>query len=149
MTMSPSIETERSLPADIRARTKILVVEDNVLNQKLDAFLLSNWNMRFDICDNGQKAVEMLSAEPYDLVLMDIRMPVLDGYEATRVIRSQLGLAVPVIGITAHPTNEEKERCLANGMNNYIVKPVDEEGLFRLICSYLLPEQVENAADEE
>lgn len=140
---------DRSLPPGVTAKAKILVVEDNLLNQKLDAFLLSGWKLKFDICDNGHAAIEHVARGGYDIVLMDIQLPGINGYEATRAIRSGLGLDVPIIGITAHPTEEEKARCLAQGMNNYITKPVDEDKLFKLICGYLLPEQIENTAEEE
>jgi CheY-like chemotaxis protein len=143
------MKSDNWLPDEIRERVKILIVEDNLLNQKLDAFLLNSRKIRFRICDNGREAVELLKTDHFDLVLMDIQMPVLDGYESTRIIRSELGLDVPIIGITAHPSAHEEARCLAGGMNNYLSKPVDEERFFELICRHLIPQQVEDASQDE
>ncbi len=140
---------EQRLPREIRSRVRILVVEDNLLNQKLDSFLFSGWGLKHEICDNGQKAIERLKLARFDVVLMDIRMPVMDGYEATRIIRNELHLDVPIIGITAHASLAEKTRCLAGGMNNYLSKPVNESHLFTLLCQYLVPQQVESWQEEE
>jgi CheY-like chemotaxis protein len=134
---------------ELRERARILVVEDNPLNQKLDEFLLNNWGLRHEICSNGRQAVERLKVAGFDVVLMDIQMPELDGYEATRIIRSELGLGVPIIGITAHATQAEKTRCLLAGMNNYLTKPVDEHELLNLLYGYLVSEQLESAAGEQ
>jgi CheY-like chemotaxis protein len=134
------METEISIPKDLRDKVKVLVVEDNLLNQKLDSFILGNWGLQHEICSNGQLAIDRMQAgNQYDIVLMDIRMPVLDGYEATRIIRQEMQLTVPVIGITAHADENEKQKCLDIGMNHYITKPINEEELFMLIMTCLAP----------
>src|SRR5688572_30156378 len=132
------MEFELNIPKDLREKIKVLVVEDNLLNQKLDSFILGNWGLQHEICSNGQLAIDRIRAgNYYDIILMDIRMPVLDGYEATRIIRQELQLMVPVIGITAHADESEKQKCLAIGMNHYITKPIKEEELFMLIMTCL------------
>ena len=142
---------EKSLiPEAVRNKARILVVEDNLLNQKLDEFILSGWGLSFDICDNGFQALEKLRARSYDLVLMDIRMPGIDGLETTRIIRREMLLDLPVIGITAHANDDERVRCLNGGMNSYLSKPVDEGQLFSLISAFLVSEGVEqNMGGEE
>ena len=137
------------IPDVIREKARILVVEDNLLNQKLDAFLLSRWGLHYEICDNGRDAISSLRNRQFSLVLMDLRMPALTGLEATRVIRTELALDVPVIGVTAYPTEEEKQKCMEAGMNTCLNKPVDEDELLRQICMFLVPEQVEEVQDEE
>ena len=143
------MDKEKWIPREIREKIRILVVEDNVLNQKLDRYILTGWGLRHDVCDNGRKAVDRLKIARFDLVLMDVRMPELNGYEATWIIRYDLGLDVPIIGITAHANEEEKRRCLEAGMNSYLSKPVDEEMLYSLVCGFLIPEEVGNAEEEE
>ena len=140
---------EYQIPADVRKKARVLVVEDNILNQKLDAFLLSRWGLQYDICDHAMAAISLLRVKTYDVVLMDIRMPAVNGLEATKVIRNDLDLDIPIIGITAYPTENEKQRCLAAGMNSYLSKPVDERELFRLLISYLAVQKLEGVSDEE
>jgi len=111
----------------------ILVADDNRMNQRLMEHLLSGAGISFDIVDDGRKAVDRLRNKPYHLVLMDIQMPVLDGYMATRTIREELGSAVPVVAMTAHAMRGEREKCLESGMNEYLSKPIDAEELFRVI----------------
>src|SRR3954463_6926096 len=134
------MESEFNIPGNLRDRIKVLVVEDNLLNQKLDSFILGNWGLQHEICANGQLAIDRIEAgNQYDLILMDIRMPVLNGVDATKIIRHKLNLDVPVIGITAHAGDEEKQECLAIGMTHYITKPINEEELYMLIMTCLTP----------
>lgn len=102
----------------------VLVAEDNVLNQKLVERLLQDMGLSVDIAANGKAAVEMITSRPYDFVLMDMQMPVMDGYEAATTIRQQLKSDVPIIAMTAHAMQGEKEKCLRLGMNDYIAKPL-------------------------
>jgi CheY-like chemotaxis protein/nitrogen-specific signal transduction histidine kinase len=115
---------------------KILVVDDNEMNRSLMEHLLTEWNLSFDMADNGWEALARLRQTAYDLVLMDIQMPELDGYNATRKIRTELGLDVPVIAMTAHALAGEREKCLSSGMNEYISKPVNERELYELIIRF-------------
>jgi CheY-like chemotaxis protein len=113
--------------------TWILVADDNRMNQRLMEHLLSGAGISFDIVDDGRKAVDRLRNKAYHLVLMDIQMPMLDGYMATRMIREELGSAVPIVAMTAHAMRGEREKCLESGMNEYLSKPIDAEDLFRVI----------------
>ena len=115
---------------------KVLVVDDNAINQSLMNHLLSQWNIDFDIVSNGLEAVDYLRNTPCDLVLMDIQMPQMDGYSATRKIREELGLNIPIIAMTAHAMAGEREKCLSRGMNEYISKPINEEELFTIISGF-------------
>src|ERR1022692_610807 len=111
----------------------ILVVDDNEMNQNLLRHLLKGWKLSFDIVINGAEALEMLKTHKYDLVLMDIQMPVMDGYTAAEEIRLKLKLDIPIIAMTAHAFAGEREKCLSFGMNEYIAKPINERELYRLI----------------
>lgn len=115
---------------------KVLVVDDNAINQSLMKHLLLQWNIDFDIASNGLEAVEYLRENDCDLVLMDIQMPQMDGYVATQKIREELKLNIPIIAMTAHALAGEREKCLSRGMNEYISKPIKEEELFKLISSF-------------
>lgn len=104
--------------------THWLITEDNELNQLLMGHILQNNNIRFDIASNGKEAIEKLRDRPYDLILMDLQMPIMDGYETTRQIRKILQLDTPIIAISAHAINREREQCLEAGMNDYLSKPI-------------------------
>lgn len=122
------------------APLKILVVDDNEINQSLMKHLLSQWNIDFDIASNGLEAVEYLRNNDCDLVLMDIQMPQMDGHVATQKIREELKLNIPIIAMTAHALAGEREKCMSRGMNEYISKPIKEEELFKLISNFGLKE---------
>lgn len=114
----------------------ILVAEDNSINQTLMRHLLKGWGFSFDIVANGNEALNQLSEKKYDLVLMDIQMPEMDGYTATRHIRSELKMDIPIIAMTAHALRGEKEKCLASGMNDYISKPIDATLLLEILSKF-------------
>jgi signal transduction histidine kinase/CheY-like chemotaxis protein/HPt (histidine-containing phosphotransfer) domain-containing protein len=119
-------------------KIKLLVAEDNLMNQKLIHHLMEQWQIDFDIVSNGAAAVESLrqKASEYNMVLMDIQMPEMDGYTATEKIRYDLNLSIPIIAMTAHALAGEKEKCLSAGMDDYISKPLNEELLYKLINKY-------------
>jgi CheY-like chemotaxis protein len=112
---------------------KILLAEDNLLNQKLAVKVLQSFGCEIDIAGNGSIAVEYVSKKNYDLVLMDLQMPEMNGYEATGYIRRQIKSDLPVIAMTAHALASEKENCLALGINEYITKPFKSDELYRKI----------------
>ena len=129
---------------------KVLIVDDNAINQSLMKHLLSQWNIDFETANNGLEAVEFLKNNDCDLVLMDIQMPQMDGYVATQTIREELKLNTPIIAMTAHALAGERERCMSRGMNEYISKPIKEEELFKLISNFGLKEneKTETKAEE-
>ncbi|MGZ3883850.1 MAG: ATP-binding protein [Bacteroidia bacterium] len=130
-------EDEEDVPAHIRSKTRILIVEDNLLNQKLAGFLLKDWGFGYDIAPNGLIALEKMKASKFDLILMDIQMPEMNGYEATQSIRKEIDASIPILAMTAHALPGEKEKCLKYGMNDYIAKPVREAELLSLIKKHL------------
>lgn len=111
----------------------MLLCEDNELNQKLMRALFTDTDYLLDIAENGIKGLELLRNNSYDLILMDIQMPEMDGYETTRIIRDEMKLNLPIIAITAHSTENEKEKCLKIGMNECLSKPFQKKVLFDLI----------------
>lgn len=126
--------TEDATPAFVHGC--ILVVEDNEINQSLVRHLFAKWNIDFDIAFNGEEAIALLKEKEYSLVLMDIQMPVMDGYTAATIIRQQMNLQIPIVAMTAHAFAGEKEKCMSYGMNDYISKPIREADLQQLIRDY-------------
>jgi len=115
----------------------VLLVEDNAMNQQLATELLEEVGVRVRVAENGRIALHHLDSERVDLVLMDIQMPVMDGYEATRQLRLRPALAgMPVVAMTAHAMQEERERCLAAGMDEVLTKPVVPERLYAMLLRY-------------
>jgi signal transduction histidine kinase/CheY-like chemotaxis protein len=135
-----------SLQEPIVQGMKLLVADDNTMNRQLISHLLQQWEIDFDMVINGIEVVEALRKKPsgYDLVLMDIQMPEMDGYTATEKIRYDLNLTIPIIAMTAHALAGEREKCLGVGMDEYISKPIDEEHLYKLITSYAVKEKSTN-----
>ncbi|MBC7937458.1 MAG: response regulator [Rhizobacter sp.] len=115
---------------------RILVVEDNEINQSLIKHLFKSWGLEYDLVNNGREAIDKLQKEKYSLILMDIQMPEMDGYTATQEIRETLELTTPIIAMTAHVLAGEKEKCLSYGMNDYISKPIREAQLHKLITQF-------------
>ncbi len=112
---------------------KVLVVEDMALNQLLMKTLLNDFGFERDIADNGRIAIEKLQLNSYDIILMDLHMPEMNGFEATEYIRNELHSKIPIIALTADVTTVDLEKCKAVGMNDYIAKPVDERLLYSKI----------------
>jgi len=112
---------------------KVLVVEDVKLNQLLMRTILDDFKFEWDIADNGQIAIEKLQTETYDIILMDLQMPVMNGFEATEYIRHKMNLQIPIIALTADVTTVDLEKCKAVGMNDYASKPLDEKILYSKI----------------
>jgi signal transduction histidine kinase/ActR/RegA family two-component response regulator len=131
------INPEKTTEPFIKNKIKILVVEDNIMNQKLAGFMLNDWGFDHDICGNGKLAIEKIKTNSYDLILMDIQMPEINGYETTKLIRTQLKIRTPIIAMTAHALPGEREKCLDCGMTDHISKPINETKLFNLITKHL------------
>ncbi|WP_299826487.1 ATP-binding protein [uncultured Pontibacter sp.] len=108
----------------------VLLAEDNILNQKLAFRVLSDMGFTVELAANGNEAVNLIKAgRHFDVLLMDIQMPIMDGYEATRIIRQELKSNIPIMAMTAHAMSGEKEKCLAFGMNDYLSKPFKAKDL--------------------
>ncbi len=114
---------------------KVLVVEDIALNQLLMKTLLDDFGFERDIADNGKIAIEKLQFKTYDVILMDLQMPIMNGFEATEYIRKQMNSKIPIIALTADVTTVDLAKCKAVGMNDYIAKPVDERLLYSKIVN--------------
>ena len=120
----------------------ILIVEDNPVNQKLIAFLLARADYTYEIAENGLVALELLRKSSFRLVLMDMMMPVMNGFDATRAMRADPKLAkVPVIALTANALKGEDEKCRAIGCNDYIAKPYSKEQVLNAIARLLGSDQ--------
>ncbi len=132
----PSLITRRSL-TEMTSRAKILLAEDNPTNQKLAQTLLKKLGHSVDVANDGQEALNRLAANAYDLVLMDCRMPVMGGHEATQLIRQGAGGVlnpkIPIIAMTANAMEGDREEALAVGMNDYLSKPIDPQQLAETI----------------
>jgi signal transduction histidine kinase/ActR/RegA family two-component response regulator len=122
---------------------RVLLVEDNAVNQMVATRMLAKLGYEVDLAQDGQLAIEKLSRERYELVLMDCQMPQMDGYEATRIIRdlnsSVLDHTVPVVARTANAFDEDRERCLAAGMSDFLAKPVDQRMLATVLTKWVKP----------
>ena len=130
--------SEREFPSVSLAATstlRILVVEDNPANQKLAAFILKERGHMVDIAENGRHGLDMAQRNQYDVIMMDVQMPLMDGLEATKAIRAWEDgrCRVPIIAVTAHAMEEDRQRCLAAGMDGYLSKPIDAQEMFTLM----------------
>ncbi len=116
---------------------KVLVVEDVMLNQLLMRIILDNFEFACDIAENGKVAIEKLETNAYDIVLMDLQMPIMNGFEATEYIRNTMKLQIPIIALTADVTSVDIGKCKAVGMNDYISKPIDDKLLYSKILDLI------------
>ena len=117
---------------------KILLVEDNELNQQIACELLSEAKMVIDVAENGKEAIEKLQRETYDCVLMDVQMPVMGGYEATRIIRQDIRFKdLPILAMTANAMAADREKCLKAGMNDHVAKPIDPDALVGALLRWI------------
>ena len=116
----------------------ILLVEDNNINQLVTGEILTNLGLTFDIAEDGKQAVQKVENAPqYDLILMDVQMPVMDGYEATKLLREKGFTAVPIIGLSANAMKEDKQNALQSGMNDYLTKPIKQKSLIAVVKNFL------------
>jgi PAS domain S-box-containing protein len=134
-----------------RINAHLLLVEDNSFNQIVAKGLLEQAGATVDIVDDGKKAIALLreNSNAYDLILMDVQMPVMDGFTATRLIREELKLTLPILAMTAGVTEFEREKCIASGMNDLIAKPIEVERMLATVNRYLLPDKKPEAAAEK
>ena len=131
--------TEIASLAELRKNARLLLVEDNVINQKVATLMLKKLGCKADLAQNGVEAMNAISSNEYDLVLMDCLMPEMDGFEATRRIRANGGYGgtIPIIAMTANAFAEDREACLASGMTDFLAKPVREIELGRKLDQWL------------
>jgi CheY-like chemotaxis protein len=132
-------------------RLRILVAEDTPFNQKFILRLLERWGYEAIVAENGRLALEAFSKDKFDLVLMDVQMPEMDGLEATAAIRElekQIGGHIPIIALTAHAMKGDREHCLAAGMDEYVSKPISPDSLHNAIQT-LLSSKPQRALDRE
>ncbi|HEY4363362.1 MAG TPA: response regulator [Bryobacteraceae bacterium] len=142
-------DSVRSLGAELRAHSfgqlRILVAEDNVINQRYAASVLENEGYSAVVVGNGREALATMEREAFDLVLMDIHMPDMDGFEATSVIRARerfTGKRTPIIAVTAHAMAGDRDKCLAAGMDSYVSKPIQKTKLLDAINSLAMNQKL-------
>ncbi len=127
----------------------ILLVEDNSINQLVATEILKSEGVLVDVANNGLEAVKAVENKCYDAILMDLQMPQMDGYQATQIIRLRQGYQnIPIIAMTAHAMQEEKQKCLDAGMNDHISKPINVENLFNTLMQWI-PDREHNENREE
>ena len=154
----PSVEPEYqvsvqldNIAADLKLRrgSHILVVEDNPINQDVAGQLLTLVGMQVSFAENGRQAVELVRLNPYDLILMDVQMPVMDGLAASAAIRRLAGgEAIPVLAMTANAFEEDRLKAIAAGMNDHLGKPVEPELLYRALVKWLPVKAVQRQSDD-
>ena len=128
----PSFDIERLRGA------RVLLVEDNEINQEVAIGQLEDAEVFVDLAENGEVALGMIAGNDYDVVLMDMQMPVMDGIEATRIIRSNPRYeSLPIIAMTANAMASDRELCLNAGMNDHIAKPIDPDQLFGVLLRWI------------
>ena len=124
--------------SQFKKEAHLLLAEDNIINQRLANALISKTGIPVDVVNDGEIAINKLKDNKYDLILMDVQMPNMDGLTATRKIREQLqNENIPIIAMTAHAMKGDKEKCLSVGMNDYISKPIEPEKLYKVLYNWL------------
>ena len=145
----PAVITSHTL-REVRKMLKILLAEDNPVNQKLAVKILERRGYSVAIAENGAVALERWKKEPFDLILMDVQMPEMDGFEATARIRQgeqKTGRHIPIVAMTAHALKGDRERCLQAGMDGYVAKPIQREELFAAIEKLTSPTGAESPVE--
>lgn len=138
------IVTQYSAREDMKYAARILLAEDNPVNQKLAKMMLTKAGYQIDVVNNGKEAVEKYTASPgdFDLIFMDVQMPEMDGMEATKAIRKKGFDTIPIVAMTAHAMKGDREKCLKAGMVDYITKPIKRELVFEIIEKWVFNKRV-------
>jgi two-component system sensor histidine kinase/response regulator len=139
-TEETKIITQYSMMEDAKLCITILLAEDNPVNQKLAVTLLTKAGYTVEVAENGKKAVEKFVEEPnkYDVIFMDIQMPELNGFDATKLLREKGFNRIPIIAMTANAMKGDREKCLEVGMNDYIAKPIKREIVFEMLRKWVI-----------
>ena len=150
--LSPE-SSRQKLPAQPAPRQlqpiKVLAVDDNAANLKLIAAMLKEMVSQVVVCKNGKEAVKQAQSQPFDIIFMDIQMPIMDGISATQAIRNQsLNTTTPIVAVTAHAIPGERERLIRQGMDDYLAKPIDESMLAQLITDFAHRRHQNNGAQQ-
>jgi CheY-like chemotaxis protein len=149
VSVTPAAEHRPATP-DGRLQGRILLAEDNTVNQALARAMLGNLGLTVDIANNGVEALVLAERQEYDLVLMDCRMPVMDGYDATATLREReqgTGKRLPIVALTANAMEDGRQKCLAAGMDDYLAKPYRRDQLETMLRRWLSPAS-DTAADQ-
>lgn len=142
----PCLQSQRLDPL----KGDVLLVEDNPINQQIAREILQSFGLRVSTAKNGEEALTQVTSQAFDLILMDIQMPVLDGLEATRRIRQDIKLTtIPIIAMTAHALTSDRDRCLAAGMNDHLTKPIEPGRWHQILKRYLAAADEETAPQDE
>ena len=149
----PALTCMTLAPAPRFSGQEVLLVEDNLINQQIAVELLEDVNLRVTVANNGQEALDIirtrLVSPAFALIFMDLQMPVMDGYQATRIIRNDpRNAAVPIIAMTAHALDYERDKCMDLGMNAHVSKPIEVYTLYKTLEEFLTPEQQAEDAGE-
>ena len=136
---TPEASVASSVQVAEPVRARLLLAEDSKINQVVAIAMLSKLGYQIDAVENGREALEAVQARAYDLVLMDVSMPEMDGLDATRAIRALPGdvSRIPIIAMTAHAMESDREKCLQSGMNDYVPKPVNRQKLLDTVARWL------------
>lgn len=134
------IITQHSIIDEAKHSVRILLAEDNALNQKLARYMLTRAGYQLEIVPDGKQAVERFTSQPdqYDIILMDVEMPVMDGKKATTIIREKGFADIPIVAMTAQSMKGDREKCLDAGMNDYISKPIKREEVYQMVQKWAL-----------
>ncbi|MBK7031007.1 MAG: response regulator [Bacteroidales bacterium] len=140
MGLQPAVQIPDSTPvptSESLEGVRILLVEDNKFNQFIAQALLMKWGAVSDVAENGKKAIELIGKHKYDLILMDIQMPEMDGITATSLLRNEMKIETPILALTANVVKGVMEKCIEAGMDGYVSKPFDANDFYRKITSVL------------
>jgi len=142
--LKPKIVTQYSDREDMKHSARILLAEDNLINQKLAKMMLTKAGYHVEVANNGQEAVEKYTTSPenFDLIFMDVQMPEMDGIEATQAIREKEFDTIPIVAMTANAMKGDREICLKAGMNDYIAKPIKREIVFEILEKWIFNKNV-------
>ncbi|MBW8002361.1 MAG: response regulator [Planctomycetes bacterium] len=131
------MQTESDTNITRENSTRLLLVEDDLTSQKLIRLSLQKMDVDLTIVDSGYDCIEIVQKQSFDIILMDIRMPIMDGYKTTKILR-RAGLTIPIIAVTACALKDDREKCISSGCNDYISKPIRIERLREIINKHLI-----------